>query len=110
MLIKAIRYFDHPCAVGCDARCDKAWGIHARPRIEYDQENDYAFLADGELGIAPVDPGTYEGRDAKPTHPHDRLNRWCVRECERSSIADLGELVEVRDFSVRQYNQPERHT
>lgn len=112
MIFKAIRYFGHPCAVGCDAKCHKAWGINGRPRYYFDvaDEDDYAFFADDELGLAPIDPGTAEGRDRKPVRPSERLNKWCVRECERSELADLGEMVELHDWSTRLYNEPDKHT
>jgi hypothetical protein len=114
MIIKAITYFGQPCAVACDAKCNKAWGVNNRPRIRFDEDDDFAYLADGELGDAPADPGTYEGGCAKPTHPSERLNKWCVRECERSTLAPKdpskpGELVELRDFSERRYNMPWKH-
>jgi len=75
----------------CDGRCMKAWGINNRPKKQLsDHEDDYVFLADGVLGVAPADPGTAEGGDSKPTTIDERLNRWCARECERS--------VFIRDF------------
>lgn len=109
MIAKAITYFGKPCAVACDARCDKAWGVHGRPKIEFGEDDDVAYLADGELGTAPADPGTYEGGQGKPQHPSERLNKWCVRECERSGMADQGTLIELKDFSKWLYNQPWKH-
>ena len=104
--VKAIIYFGQPCALACDGNCGKAWGINNRPRVQLSTDpDDYAFLADGELGDAPTDPGTYEGRDGKP-QGRDYLNKWCARECERSAIADQWQLVELRDFSRRLYNLP----
>lgn len=101
-------YFEHPVAFACDANCRKAWGINSRPKVQFsDDPDDYAFLTDAELGDAPDDPGTYEGGHGKPTHPDDRLNKWCVRECERSVIvgteAGVGALP---DFSTRYRNLP----
>jgi hypothetical protein len=112
MIAKAIFYFENPCAVACDARCDKAWGINSRPKIEFDPEepDDYAYKSDRELGLAPVDPGTYEGGHGKPQHPDERLNKWCVRECERSAMGEQGELIVLRDFSRRRFNMPWRHS
>lgn len=103
MLVKTINYFDVPCAVACDAKCHKAWGRNNRPRVILDPSNDddYAYLTDDELGEAPADPGTYEGRDAKPRTPDELLNKWCTRECERSVITRQGELAQVPDFSKR---------
>lgn len=109
MIAKAILYFGKPRCVTCDAKCNKAWGINSRPRVRFDEDDDYAFLADGELGEAPDDLGTYEGMDGKPLAPEMRLNKWCVRECERAEKGDLGQLIEVRDYSARVYNQPWKH-
>lgn len=108
MLAKTVLYFGNPVCVCCDGNCAKAWGINSRPRVQIGtDEDDYAFLADDELGDAPVNPGTYEGGHAKPTEDSERLNKWCVRECERSDMADLGELCQPKDFSKRRYNMRE---
>lgn len=81
----------------CDGLCSKAWGINNRPRRQLSEhEDDYVFLGDDELGEAPSDPGTYEGGDAKPTPPVERLNKWCVRECERSSVEDYRDMKHPR--------------
>jgi hypothetical protein len=105
MIAKSILYFGVPSCVCCDAKCSKAWGINNRPKVQLsDNEDDYYFLADNELGQAPEQPGTWEGRDTKPTKPEDRLNKWCVRECERSDVAPEGIMVQPHDFSVRRYN------
>jgi hypothetical protein len=112
VIFKNVLFINEPILVACDANCGKAWGINNRPRVQLsDDEDDYEYLADGELGEAPADPGTYEGGHAKPRRPEDRLNKWCVRECERSRMADAGPgvLGEIRlsDFSVRLRNKPE---
>lgn len=106
MLKKEIVYFGQKTTVICDGRCDKAWGINSRPQLFYmesgepprklkaDEEpldyDDNIFVGDDELGTAPADPGTYEGGHGKPSAtPLDdssSLNKWCVRECERSAI------------------------
>lgn len=131
MIVKSITYFDQPATLVCDAQCDKAWGTSSRPRIYVDdpeqqvinvgdhryperlQEllgpktdwlDNHVELADGELGVAPDDPGTYEGGHAKPHVPSERLNKWCARECERCLIVEDNEDFELRDYSVRQYN------
>lgn len=112
-IARRIIYFGQPGAVVCDARCDKAWGLHNRPSVWLSTDpDDYAFLADHELGEAPDDPGTYEGGHAKPTDPSERLNKWCIRECERSRISQTGrgdEMIEAPSFSRRLYNQPWKH-
>jgi hypothetical protein len=128
---KTITYFGQPAKVACDEKCDKAWGGDHRPRIypqisetriftrgiteddikdipDFD-EDDYALCSDQELGLAPEDPGTYCGVDmtAKPTIESDKLNRWCVRECERCGMSDPGyyNLPHLPDFSKRRYNK-----
>lgn len=71
-------------------------------------EDDFYYIPDGELGLAPDDPGTYEGDHAKPRSCEgpDRMNRWCARECERSVL--LEPLVEPfrrpPNFERRVYN------
>ncbi len=105
MIAKAILYFDRPSCVCCDAKCYKAWGMNNRPKVQLsDNPDDYAYLADAELGEAPAETGTWEGQDTKPLEPSERLHKWCVRECERSEVAPLGITIQPRDFSVRRYN------
>ena len=108
MLAKQILYFRHELILICDARCDKAWGRNRRPTVQLSatDENDFAYLADDELGKAPADPGTSEGGHRKPRTPEDRLNKWCCRECERSVKIEPGEDFELPDFGHRLYNIP----
>ena len=119
---RGIRYFDHPCLLICDGNCEKAWGINNRPSAynidsEYTpmergdtpdddsfDEDDSCYLADGELGEAPVCSGIWEGGHGKPTEHQGRLNKWCCRECERSETLKYSEPIEVRDLSKRFYN------
>lgn len=107
MYTKKIVMFGDPCYLHCDGLCKKAWGINSRPMVKLDPDDpdDYYFLADNELGDAPKDPGTYEGGHAKPNDPTQQ-NKWCSRECERSTITHPGEPLTLPDFSVRFYNQP----
>jgi len=109
---KVITYFGRKMILFCDGKCEKAWGASSRPKIQLSEtdENDYCYLADDELGIAPEDPGTYEGLDmeGKPTCDGGEMNRWCARECERSSINDLLGEIEIKDFSKRRYNYRNR--
>jgi hypothetical protein len=100
--------FGLPCILACDAQCHKAWGSDSRPSIQLsDNEDDYAYLADHELGFAPKNPGTYVGDDeGKPITPEERLNRWCARECERANVAYPGKVVKLPNFDKRIYNIP----
>jgi len=122
MLAKTVLDFGHPCTFACDAKCEKAWGHQHRPQVyrtqndqwiasdEPDEDatipdvDDYAYLADNELGKAPFDPGTYEGGEGKPTIPLERMNKWCFRECERSETFEIGEPIVLHDWNKRSYN------
>jgi hypothetical protein len=112
-ITKHITWFGRSCLLACDGNCSKAWGINNRPRINLsDDSDDYAFLADVELGEAPTDPGTYEGGFGKPHPDQEKLNKWCARECERSVILDDVECSDVSarlpDLSTRLYNIPRK--
>jgi hypothetical protein len=109
MLVKAIIWFGNPAVVACDGRCEKAWGINNRPVVQLsDNPDDYEFLADGELGEAPRNPGTYEGQHGKPSDYSDpyRQNKWCCRECERSKIVEPAGVVVLPDYGKRVGNIP----
>jgi hypothetical protein len=108
---KIITYNNKPCTVACDEKCEKAWGINNRPKEQLSEDDDdYAFLSDDELGIAPINPGTYEGGEKKPVSKSEIPNKWCVRECERCESEKGETKPELRDFSKRLYNQPWKHT
>jgi len=102
MLSKEVITFGQKNIIYCDGKCEKAWGINNRPKIQLDKNNedDYVFLADSELEIAPVNPGTYEGDCGKPSFATERLNKWCYRECERCNRV----ITSNSDFSERVYN------
>lgn len=91
-LHKEIVFYGEDAVVLCDGKCEKAWGINTRSRVVITEgdDDDYYFLPDGELGIAPDDPGTYEGGHAKPVKSDgpDRMNKWCIGECERALILE----------------------
>mgnify|MGYP001028433341 CR=1 FL=1 len=113
MIKKEIIYFGQKVIIACDEKCNKAWGINSRPKIQLDEDNedDYCYLADNELDEAPADPGTYEGFEmcGKPQTKEERLNKWCCRECERCFISNPGEYnnpIVLKDFSKRFYNIP----
>ena len=110
MIVKRITFFGKPATHACDGKCGKAWGVNSRPRAAVSENpDDFAYVADRELGTAPVDPGTYEGGHAKPVNATgpEHINKWCVRECERSWLSPIGNpdaVPELPDFSVRHYN------
>ena len=105
---KIITYFGLPAKVCCDGNCKKAWGISNRPRVQLSEnEDDYEYLADGELDDAPQNPGTYEGGEGKPLTASCFPTKWCVRECERCNMSDVGDFaepLEVRSFEIRRRN------
>lgn len=117
MIARQIIFFGKPACVCCDKQCHKAWGINQRPKVQLSKTDpdDYYFLADHEIAEdAPANPRSYEGGDAKPTAYEDPenhlLNKWCIRECERSELSSVnkpGEVISPRDFSKRLYNKPE---
>jgi hypothetical protein len=102
---KIIQYFGQPAKVGCDEKCEKAWGRNRRPKNQLsDNPDDYEMLSDDELGVAPVDPGTTEGGDRKPIDKHDIPNKWCIRECERCAMSMPGDHLSelpLYDFTKR---------
>ena len=110
MIKKGIIFFGRSVTHACDGKCNKAWGRNSRPTAQLsDNEDDFAYLADDELGEAPIDPGTYEGRDGKPVGAEgpDDVNKWCVRECERAWMSPHGKPdaePDLPDFSARLYN------
>lgn len=97
---KNIIFFGKPTTVSCDGKCNKAWGINKRKRVQISEhDDDFAFFADDELDIAPDDPGTYEGGHGKDPLS---LNKWCTRECERSYLTGY----QQPDLTKRLYNIP----
>lgn len=109
MKTKSILWMGSATVLACDGKCDKAWGITMRPKIDMSEDpDDVAYLADCELGDAPKDPGTYEGGYAKPKSP-DEMNRWCSRECERSDVKSSLDRIHLTDWSHRRFNQPWKH-
>jgi hypothetical protein len=109
ILVKPILFCGTQVVLACDGLCEKAWGINNRPQVQLsDDPDDFEYLADDELGEAPHNPGTYEGRDGKPEDYDDpeRQNRWCARECERHRLVQVG-VVNLPDFTKRVRNIPE---
>lgn len=106
---KQIIFFEQNVIVNCDRNCKKAWGITQRKKLLLsDDPDDYLFLPDGELGIAPDNPGTYEGSDGKPKSPKQFPNKWCVRECERCVMRKPGEDINLHDWNYPLFNFPRK--
>ena len=65
--------------------------------------DDFEYISDNEFIEAPTDPGTYEGGCAKPKNEKEKLNKWCIRECERCAITecDSNEFVRLDDFNTK---------
>lgn len=100
IIVSKIKAYGENAILACDGNCQKAWGEHSRPTIQLSEnEDDFAYLADDELGIAPADPGTYEGGCGKPSEP--KHNKWCFRECERSSWCGDREIPVLKKFENR---------
>ena len=105
--------------LSCDGRCDKAWGMNGRPKLFWQEEegeekprplkegeeprdeDDYVYVKDSELGIAPgpgETVGISEGGHMKPSasplreEEGERMNKWCARECERSGWNERPDL------------------
>lgn len=99
--IAQITYFGAQVIVACDRNCGKAWGVAERSKSQLSEdEDDWEFQTDQELGEAPIDPGTYEGSHAKPTSPDNFPNKWCVRQCERCVKKDPKvDHIVLLDFS-----------
>lgn len=114
---KIITFFNQKAKVACDGNCKKAWGIGLRPKIYFsenpsDNSDNYAFLSDNELGVAPADPGSYEGGIPKPMSSDEFPNKWCVRQCERCAMSNVGKYnlpIVIPDFSERIFNIPSAH-
>ena len=99
-----IRAYGKQLNIACDGCCDKAFGINNRPKNQLsDDEDDYEWLADSEVGSAPIDPQTYEGGQAKPIDK--KHNKWCLRECERSETAEFPNIPKLTDFTKRVSNK-----
>jgi hypothetical protein len=106
VLTKEIVFFGKACILACDQQCEKAFGWQERPKISLDpnDEEDVVWLSDSEVGMAPIDTGWYEGGCAKPTCEAEKLNKWCARSCERSTIVEIGEEIHLENWAERVYN------
>lgn len=107
---KKIQAYGEQRIIGCDGKCNKAWGIMSRPSVDLDvkdEDNNY-MLGDDDLGEVPQDPGTYEGGHVKPYYAESvqDMNKWCFRQCERCVDCKVGEELQLKDWSKKVYNQP----
>jgi len=108
IFFKRIMFFDNEALIICDGNCKKAWGMNSRPHKQFsDDPDDWENIPDDELGIAPDDPGTYEGSNCKPDSAKG-MNKWCARECERSQIVILPPIGGGGEIKI--YNHNERFT
>lgn len=109
MFVTVVPFLFKKVAVMCDGNCKKAWGIGLRPknRLSDDDEN-WEWLADHELGEAPSDPGTSDGGFRKPQDEGHVLNKWCIWQCERAVFVEYFRNLELPDFSKRIPNRNER--
>ena len=108
MINKTITFLGQTAIVACDEKCEKAWGINKRKKkyLSTTNKDKWEFYSDDELKIAPIDPKSYEGGYGKPINKDDRLNRWCVRQCERHFFGKPGDKIILPDFSKRELNIP----
>jgi hypothetical protein len=105
MLKAQITYFGKQVTVACDGCCHKAWGISSRPG-DLQDGNKLICRNDDELDEAPADPGTYEGGYGKPRSNQEFPNKWCVRQCERSVIAEDPEQIVLPRFDLPPEDRP----
>lgn len=108
-----IQFCGAPMKIACDEKCHKAWGMNERPKIQLsDNEDDYCYLADGELGTAPESSPHLCCDEDKPRGKSEIPNKWCANECERCAMSEYGRSAEplaLTDFSKRTYNMPYAH-
>ena len=96
---KTIQWFRSPATLKCDGRCDKAFGINGRPQRKLSENpDDYVYLSDDEVGIAPgpgetvgVSEGGHMKPSAVPLSDPEQMNKWYSRECERSVVTTTDE-------------------
>lgn len=109
MYTKEITAFGRRLVIGCDGKCESAFGINGRPYEQLsDDPDDIVWLSDDEAGKAPESGKTKfyaEGVDLKPASKENMLNRWCFRECERCAKAEIGEELKLEDWSNRVYSK-----
>lgn len=99
-----IMYMGQPATAACDELCHKAWGEHSRPKRLLDESGDnFEYISDDEFEIV-LYPDTIEGGEKKPERVQGRLNRWCVRECERCYMGPPDQEIVLPDLSKKTPN------
>ncbi len=88
LIIKRITYFGKDTLLICDGDCHHAYGCNGG-RFRGNDEGHTDEYMSANFGKSPKDPGTYEGVERKGKPINRRMNKWCARECERSTIVDL---------------------
>ena len=112
LLAKPIMFCGHNLIIYCDGRCDLAWGIEKRPRkmLSKTDPDDFCYLGDEDPDIGappPLEQCGSEGGDLKPSaasltsSDSPRMNRWCVRACERS--------IGIEEPRLRDLKHPQRN-
>ena len=78
-VVTIVQFCFKPSVIQCDGKCEEAWGIN------------WHEARGPKIKPAPRNPGTYEGGEGKPQPPYPpaRHNKWCARECERSTVKPL---------------------
>ena len=114
-------FYSKYTVMACDGRCDKAWGLNGRPQLYFMEEgkppralepgerpvddDDHVYVRDSELGTAPgpghtvgVSEGGHLKPSAVPLEDGRQMNKWCLRECERSETYEDDEPIVLRDL------------
>lgn len=100
--------------ISCDGKCHKAWGVNGRRlengniRMASSDEEDVIYLSDNDVPDVANTSQFLEGGEGKP-EIIGKHNKWCMRECERSSWTKGLEDPKILDFSYEVYNMPESH-
>lgn len=116
MIQKQIIFFGARMILACDGNCAKAWGSEGRPRKQLSKnEDDYVYLGDGLIGTAPppgktaiYDEGGCCKPSATPVTDGQLLNKWCARQCERSTMCKIDQQPTLPDMNDPKPNIPRR--
>jgi hypothetical protein len=61
-------------------------------------------LTDSEVDDAQKCAGTWESGHGKPQSADEAPNKWCVRECERSTLIGDNDVLAIDDFDKPVFN------